>query len=87
MHIGTLAPEGTTPPRKRSFIVLDRKVSLNQEIGPPASAQLFTLAGSLDRMQVVTQVVEGDIFKIRRLILASFPDDDYVGQNAYWSAK
>jgi len=25
-----------------------------------------------------------DILKARRLILASFPDDDYVGQNAYW---
>jgi HlyD family secretion protein len=70
--IGTLAPEGTTPEHKRSFIVLDRKVSLNQEVGPPASAQLFTLAGSLDRMQVVTQVVEGDIFKIRRGLKANF---------------
>ena len=28
-----------------------------------------------------------DILKVRRLILASFPDDDYVGQNAYWSGK
>jgi peroxiredoxin len=26
-----------------------------------------------------------DILKTRRLILASFPDDDYVGQNAYWN--
>ena len=28
-----------------------------------------------------------DILKIRRLILASFPDDSYVGQNAYWNSK
>jgi peroxiredoxin len=28
-----------------------------------------------------------DILKTRRLILASFPDDDYVGQNAYWNNK
>lgn len=28
-----------------------------------------------------------DILKTRRLILASFPDDDYVGQNAYWNSK
>jgi peroxiredoxin len=28
-----------------------------------------------------------DILKVRRLILASFPDDDYVGQNAYWNEK
>ena len=28
-----------------------------------------------------------DLLKARRLILASFPDDDYVGQNAYWNNK
>lgn len=37
----------------------------------------------------VLQRVNGriDILKARRLILASFPDDDYVGQNAYWNSK
>jgi thiol-disulfide isomerase/thioredoxin len=28
-----------------------------------------------------------DILQTRRTILASFPDDDYVGQNAYWNSK
>lgn len=28
-----------------------------------------------------------DAITVRRLILASFPDDDYVGQNAYWNQK
>ena len=28
-----------------------------------------------------------DILKTRRIILSSFPDDDYVGQNAYWNSK
>jgi thiol-disulfide isomerase/thioredoxin len=28
-----------------------------------------------------------DILRARRTILASFPDDDYVGQNAYWNSK
>jgi hypothetical protein len=28
-----------------------------------------------------------DILKVRRIILGSFPDDDYVGQNAYWNSK
>jgi peroxiredoxin len=28
-----------------------------------------------------------ELLKARRLILASFPDDDYVGQNAYWNSK
>jgi HlyD family secretion protein len=57
---------------RRSFMVLDRHVSLNQEIAPPASAQLFTLAGSMDRMQVQARVVEGDINKIRRGLEANF---------------
>jgi thiol-disulfide isomerase/thioredoxin len=28
-----------------------------------------------------------DILSARRTILASFPDDDYVGQNAYWNSR
>jgi hypothetical protein len=28
-----------------------------------------------------------DPLKAKRAILASFPDDDYVGQNAYWNQK
>jgi peroxiredoxin len=28
-----------------------------------------------------------DILKARRIILQSFPDDDYVGQQAYWRSK
>ncbi len=28
-----------------------------------------------------------DVLEARRAILASFPDDDYVGQHAYWSAR
>jgi peroxiredoxin len=28
-----------------------------------------------------------DILKVRRAVLASLPDDDYVGQNAYWNGK
>ena len=28
-----------------------------------------------------------DMLKARRAILASFPDDDYVGQNAYWNTR
>jgi peroxiredoxin len=28
-----------------------------------------------------------DILKVRRAILASFQDDDFVGQNAYWNQK
>ena len=58
---------GAPPARgKRTFTVIDRKVSLNQMIGPPASACLFTLAGDLGRMRVEAQAAEGDVHKITR---------------------
>jgi multidrug efflux pump subunit AcrA (membrane-fusion protein) len=70
--VGTLSANGHATGTKQTFIVLDRKVSLNQETGPPASAHLFTLAGDMARMRVLTQVVEGDVGKIRRGLGADF---------------
>jgi peroxiredoxin len=50
----------------------DGAVPYSMVIGPDGNA-LYTVKGPLD------------ILKTRRIILASFPDDDYVGQNAYWN--
>jgi HlyD family secretion protein len=47
-------------------VVLDRRVTLGQVVGPPASAQLFTLAAGLDPVQVIAQVAEGDVAKVAR---------------------
>jgi HlyD family secretion protein len=63
--VGTLAEEGQGGPEKRSFVVLERKVSLNQMIGPPASGHLFTLASDLGEVRIRAQVVEADIHRIR----------------------
>jgi peroxiredoxin len=52
----------------------DGAVPYSMVIGPDGHA-LYTVKGPLD------------ILKARRIILASFPDDDYVGQNAYWNSK
>jgi len=30
---------------------------------------------------------EIDPLEVRRLILANLPDDDYIGQQAYWNSK
>jgi HlyD family secretion protein len=60
------------PHRPRTFTVLERRVSVNQQIGPPASAQLFTLAGDLSSMQVEARVAEADIHKVRRGLEANF---------------
>ena len=50
----------------------DGAVPYSMVIGPDGKV-LYTVKGPVD------------ILKTRRIILASFPDDDYVGQNAYWS--
>jgi HlyD family secretion protein len=51
---------------RRQYVVLDRQVEVNQLVGPPASARLFTLAGDLKQMQVHAQVAEGDIGRVCR---------------------
>jgi HlyD family secretion protein len=64
--VGSLAPDGAGTAKPRPFIVLERKVSLNQQIAPPATGSLFTLAGDLERMQVQAQVAEADVNKVVR---------------------
>jgi HlyD family secretion protein len=63
--LGALASPGAAP-RKRTFTVLDRSVSVNQIVGPPASGRLFTLAAGMDQLQIDVHVPEGDVTRIRR---------------------
>jgi peroxiredoxin len=49
----------------------DGAVPFSTVVGPDGKV-IYTVKGPVD------------ILKTRRIILASFPDDDYVGQNAYW---
>jgi membrane fusion protein (multidrug efflux system) len=71
--VGALAGEKPVSSRApRKFVVLDRKVSLNQMIEPPLNGQLFTLAGDQAVMHVEAQVPEGDAGKIRRGLEAEF---------------
>lgn len=69
---GVLSEEATAGRPKRSFVVLDRKVSLGQPIGSSVQGHLFTLAAGLDPMRVTAQVGEGDIEKVRRGMAARF---------------
>lgn len=70
-------PEGQSAGPKRRYTVIDRQVVLGQLIGPPASAQLFTLASDLSEMQVHTQVAEGDITQIKLGLEATFSVQGY----------
>jgi HlyD family secretion protein len=53
-------------------VVIDRKVTAGQQIGPPLSAHLFTVAADLARMEVVAQVAEGDIGRLKAGLPATF---------------
>jgi HlyD family secretion protein len=61
-------------------VILERKVVLGQLIGPPASAQLFTMAANgLEQMEVHAQVAESDIRRVQRgqtveFTLYAYPD-------------
>jgi HlyD family secretion protein len=65
--------EDIAPSRpKRTFVVLERKITVNQEIGSSNQGHLFTLASDLERMRVTAEVGEGDIDKVRRGMAARF---------------
>jgi HlyD family secretion protein len=84
--LGSLAAEGTPPQTRRKFIVLDRKVELNQQVGPPASGQLFVLGGDLAKMQALAQVAEGDVGRVRRGQTAEFTVSAY-GDDVLFAGK
>lgn len=70
--IGEVSQDAELDHAKRSFVVLERKVSVNQEIGSSIQGHLFTLASDLRHMRVTAEVGEGDIDKVRRGMAARF---------------
>ncbi len=61
---------------KREFLILERRVQEGQMVGPQ-SGPLFSLAGSLDRVEVHAQVAEGDINKIKTRLKGVFKISNY----------
>ncbi len=70
--IGSITLNGPAADRKRKYVVLDRKVRLNDLVGPPSNALLYTLAGDLSEVEVLTQVAEGDIARVSKGQQAEF---------------
>ncbi|MBV9123681.1 MAG: efflux RND transporter periplasmic adaptor subunit, partial [Planctomycetes bacterium] len=64
-----------------SGMIIDRKVVLGQLIGPPLSAQLFTIAPDLGHLQLHAQIAEGDIGKVRPGLKAQFHVYAYADTN------
>jgi peroxiredoxin len=47
----------------------------------------YTVLIGIDGKIIYQQQGEVDPLEVRRLILANLPDDDYIGQQAYWTSK
>jgi peroxiredoxin len=47
----------------------------------------YTVLIGIDGHVIYQKQGEIDPLEVRRLILANLPDDDYIGQQAYWTAK
>ena len=47
----------------------------------------YTMLIGIDGKVIYQQQGEIDPLEVRRLILANLPDDDYIGQQAYWNSK
>lgn len=71
-----LVPGDLTSKERRKYLILDRKVNVGQMVGPQ-SGPLFTLAGSLDEVELHAQVVEGDVNKIGEGLKAYFKVNNF----------
>lgn len=58
-------PDSSTSSGDETYLVLDRKIRVGQMVGPQSPEPLFLLAGQLQKLEIHTEVVEGDIGKIR----------------------
>jgi HlyD family secretion protein len=83
--IGSLVEGDTVQQVRRKFLVLDRKVSLGQMVGPPLQGHLFTLAGDLDTMQIDAQVAEGDVSKVAKGLTADFTVASYSDTDLHFT--
>jgi multidrug efflux pump subunit AcrA (membrane-fusion protein) len=71
---------------KREFLVLERKVQEGQMVGPQ-SGPLFTLAGSLDHVEVHAQVAEGDVNKVKARLKGVFRVSNYHDEETEFEGR
>jgi HlyD family secretion protein len=63
---------------RQEFVILEKNVQLGQTVGPQMPTPLFTLAGNLAKMEIHTEVVEGDVGKLRKGLDAVFTISSYA---------
>jgi HlyD family secretion protein len=83
--VGNIVPANAVTRPKRKYTILERKVVLNQLIGPPQSGQLFTLVPDPRKMELHAQVAEADIGKVAREQSVFFTVSAY--ENEFFTGK
>ncbi len=70
----------------RDYLIVESKVQLGQQVGP-GGPPLFTLARDLERIQVLAQVAEGDVGKVKKGLTASFTVTAFSDENIDFRGK
>jgi HlyD family secretion protein len=83
--LGRVLHEAPPDRPKRRYTILERKVSLNQLIGPPVSGQLFVLTPNAEELELNAQIAESDIHKVAKgqqvyFTVSAYEDHTFTGQ-------
>src|SRR5262249_38297952 len=86
-ELGTVVGQEAPDAPRRKYTILERKVAVNQLVAPPASAQLFLLAGDLEQMEVPAQVSESDISKVVKGARVFFTVSAYSDKDVFFTGQ
>ncbi|HJT78328.1 MAG TPA: HlyD family efflux transporter periplasmic adaptor subunit [Gemmataceae bacterium] len=83
--LGRVIPADQAEGAAQEYTILERKVVLNQLVGPPASAQLFVLSPNLKQLELRGQVAEGDIYRVAKgqdvyFTVSAYEDHYFTGK-------
>jgi multidrug efflux pump subunit AcrA (membrane-fusion protein) len=85
--LGTVFAEENPDAPRRKYIVMERKVAVNQLVAPPASGQLFILAGNLKQMEIPAQISESDISKVTKGARVFFTVSAYTEKEIFFTGQ
>lgn len=68
------------------YLILESKVQAGQQVGP-GGPPLFTLARGLDRIQVLAQVAEGDVGRVKKGLSATFMVSAFSDESVEFRGK
>jgi HlyD family secretion protein len=83
--LGRIRPDAEAPRQPRTYTIIERKVVLNQLVGPPVSGQLFVLTPHVTQLQVNAQIAEADVHKVAPdqtvyFTVSAYDNHDFTGK-------